>query len=104
MAGGGYFSRTVSTARSACRSAPGVGLRAVVRLGLARLHLALRRLLRHKRERLPGRPREELIGAPRVHDAIGGNIALGGAVAPIGLPLELPGRVGVGVDAEVATH
>ena len=45
-------------------------------------------------------PREQLVGRHRVHDAIGGHAARGGAVGAVGLPLELLGRVRVGADRD----
>src|SRR5690349_2870574 len=51
---------------------------------------------------LARRPRQQLVGAPRVDDPLERHAGLGGPVAAVGLPLQLAGGVGVGVDGEQA--
>ena len=47
-------------------------------------------------------PGDEVVGGHRVDDALGLDAHPGGLVAAVGLPLELAGRVGVGVDRDLA--
>jgi drug/metabolite transporter (DMT)-like permease len=48
------------------------------------------------------RPRHQLVGGQRVEDPLGGDTTGDGPGAPVGEPVELPGRVSVGVDGEAA--
>ena len=47
-------------------------------------------------------PGDQVVGGHRVDDALGLDAHPGGLVAAVGLPLELAGRVGVGVDGDAA--
>ena len=51
---------------------------------------------------VPGRPGEQLVDRPGVDDPLGRHAALLGPLAAVGLPVELAGRVRVGVDREQA--
>src|SRR4051812_18422469 len=59
---------------------------------------------RSKFARVGAGPLQQAVGVPRVHDAVEGDFALGGALAAVGLPLELAGSVGIRVDRELATR
>jgi drug/metabolite transporter (DMT)-like permease len=49
------------------------------------------------------RPRQKVLGGPGVDDPLGRDPARDGALAAVGEPVELAGRVSVGVDGEAAT-
>lgn len=52
---------------------------------------------------LPASPVHQVVGRPGVDYPLDRDAALRGSLAPVGLPVELTGRVGVGVDREHAS-